>query len=76
VALRDRLAGTVSMSPAYETACREDDDNFDAFVSALVARAAVLGLTDPIPRGMRWRAMREGWIHLPAADSLPRLVTG
>jgi hypothetical protein len=45
----------------------------DALVSSLVARAIEQGLTDPIPRGMRWQAIREGWIHLPAADSLERL---
>jgi len=73
--LRDRLAGTVEMSGDYEAACIDDDDDFEAFVSALVARAAEVGRTEPIPRGMKWLAAREGWIHLPTADSLPLLGT-
>lgn len=73
--LRSRLGATLQMSAAYETACIEDDDDFDAFVSALVARAAQVGRTDPIPRGMRWQAMREGWIHLPLPDSAGQLAT-
>lgn len=74
-AVRDQLAGTVTMSPEHERACIEDDDDFDAFVCALVARAAQVGQTDPIPLGMRWLAMREGWIHLPTPDSLTELAT-
>lgn len=47
---------------------RCDDDDFDAFVCALVARAVVLGLTagpsdDELPV-----ARREGWIHLPTGS--------
>lgn len=53
----------------------DDDDDFDAFLSALIARAAQLGATDPVPRGMRWLAMREGWIHLPTPGSLTKLAT-
>lgn len=51
-----------------------DDHKFDALVSALVARAAALGLTDPPPPELVERAGREGWIHLPGADSLGRLA--
>jgi len=62
------------MSEDYAAVCVDDDDDFDAFVSALVARAAQLGLTDPVARGMRWQAFREGWIQLPTTGSIFRLA--
>jgi hypothetical protein len=40
-------------------------DAFDAFVSALVARAAALGLTELPPAQLAGLAALEGWIHLP-----------
>lgn len=55
------------------------DDKLDAFVSALVARAAAvnpqltLGPTDDPQREL---AREEGWIHVPQRDSLPLLVRG
>lgn len=52
------------------------DDQLDAFVCALTARAFALGLVDPIPPDATARATREGWIRLPLPDSLPRLVAG
>lgn len=72
--LVERLDGVLQISDAARNACIDDDDDLDALVSALIARAAQNGHTDPIPPGMRWAAMREGWIHLPASDSLQQLV--
>jgi hypothetical protein len=43
-------------------------------VAALVARAALLGLTDGPPTEDRPRAAREGWIHLPIRGSLGLLA--
>ncbi len=63
--LLDHLKGVVHVPEAYVERCVDDDDDFDAFISALVARAVELNLTDPISRGDAWLAMREGWIHLP-----------
>jgi len=54
--------------------CASVDDAFDALISALVARAALLGLTDPPPEELRARAAEEGWIHLPVRGSLPFLA--
>ena len=55
-------------------ACVEDADVLDALVSALVARATALGMTTA-PREAEMEAARvEGWIHVPSADSLGRLV--
>ena len=64
-ALRSRLEGQVEIADAAFDLCVSDDDDLDAFISALVARAVQVGRSAPIPPGMRWAAMREGWIHLP-----------
>jgi hypothetical protein len=74
--LMARLDGVVEVPSAVAARCVDDDDELDAFVCALIARAVEVGCTDPVPRGMRWVALREGWIHLPTADSLPRLADG
>jgi predicted nuclease with RNAse H fold len=54
-------------------AAREDDNLFDAFVAATVARCAALNLTSPIPSSLKRRARFEGWIAVPLADSLINL---
>ena len=44
-----------------------DDNGLDAFVCALVARAALAGLTGgPVSEQVEV-ARREGWIHVPTA---------
>ncbi len=68
-----RLDDTLALTAKQSECFVDDDDDFDALISALVARAAHVGQTDPIPRGMKWHALREGWIHLPTPGSLPRL---
>ncbi len=57
-------------------ACVATDHSFDAFVCALVARAAAIGQTRMPAEEQRETAAREGWIHLPATDSPARLATG
>lgn len=42
-------------------------DCLDALVSAMVARAYLLGNADPIPVEHQGGALTEGWIHLPTA---------
>jgi hypothetical protein len=54
--------------------CSTVDDAFDALVAALVARAALLGLTDVPPPDRHDQAAEEGWIHLPLRGSLPFLA--
>jgi hypothetical protein len=55
--------------------CAGSDDCLDALVCALLARAARLGLTvQPPDKDHQRRALSEGWIHLPLADSLRHLV--
>ncbi len=52
--------GAIALSHDVAKACEHDDDELDALVCALIARAVQIGLSDPIPRGMRWVAVREG----------------
>lgn len=52
----------------------EDDDLLDAFVSALVARAAAQGHTTAPGDDDRDVAATEGWIHLPTVP--PRALLG
>jgi len=54
--------------------CRESDDKFDAFVAALVTRAAATRRCEPIPDEDRAHAEKEGWIALPLSGSLARLA--
>ena len=56
--------------------CRSSDHAFDALISALVARAAALDLTDPPPADAAQAVRTKGWIHLPpAGSSLETLVS-
>jgi hypothetical protein len=55
--------------------CVDNDDALDAFLSALIARAAAVGATVWPQTARQWRAARaEGWIHLPREDSLLELA--
>lgn len=57
--------------------CVESDDCLDAFLCALIARAAAVGQTVWPKKKKEWKAARaEGWIHLPRAGSLPKLARG
>ena len=67
--LLDRIEeglGGIEMSAAQRRLASSDHNCFDALVSALVARAAALGLTQaPESEEEADRAVREGWIHVP-----------
>ena len=78
--VRGTLVGAMAARlPWLELAGHEDelvrsDDALDALVAALVARAVARGLTEgPGPADLE-AARREGWIHVPLAGSLDRLV--
>lgn len=71
-ARRALLASLLHDAPTVSIGTWEDDlvgsgDRFDAFVAALAARAAAVGLCVPPPAEHRDRARREGWIMLPTA---------
>jgi predicted RNase H-like nuclease len=72
--LEDFANGWLKLAPPVRGACVESDDALDAFVSALVARAAARRITEPAPNGLTSQAQREGWIHLPRANSLGELA--
>jgi len=70
------FAGRWLVLGEFEDKCRASDDALDAVVAALVARASATdGLVDPIPDGQRGAELREGWIALPAPDSLDVLAS-
>lgn len=70
-----RMTATwIDITRQQRSACVDDDNVFDALICALTARAADLGLCDPIPAQHAEAARLEGWIALPATGSLSRLV--
>jgi hypothetical protein len=73
-ALGRRTRGWLDLDAATRRLCGASDDALDALVAALVARAAALGLCESPPPEHAERAAREGWVALPAADALDRLV--
>jgi len=76
----DGLAQTgdrwLSIPDGVRVACIASDDRLDALVAGLVAYAAATGRTGRPPSQLLPAARREGWIHLPAADSLADLGSG
>jgi predicted nuclease with RNAse H fold len=54
--------------------CLSSDDGLDALIAALVARAAAVGLVEPIQPEDRASAAREGWIAAPSPGSLRLLA--
>ena len=73
--LADQSAGWLSFPESERTACEKSDDAFDALIAALIARAASVGMVDPIPEEDRAAALREGWIALPLEGSFGELGT-
>jgi predicted nuclease with RNAse H fold len=61
------------MAESHLDRCRSSDDALDALIAALAARAAALGLIEPIPTGDQAAATREGWIAVPTEGSLALL---
>lgn len=70
--LTRELADVVAMPAWLQEACekRGGDHLIDALVCALIARAADLNRLEPIPSEALSRATQEGWIRLPAAQSI------
>ncbi len=69
-----RAAPWLEIAPPQRRACIESDHCLDALICALVARAAQRDLTLPPPAVLEPEARAEGWIHLPAPDSLQSLI--
>ncbi len=64
----------LALSAATLESCRNSDDAFDALVAALVARAAWANLCESVPDDKHEQIAREGWIAVPRAGTLSRLV--
>ncbi|MBE2315467.1 DUF429 domain-containing protein [Solirubrobacter sp. CPCC 204708] len=71
--LLEPLLEVAPLSAAQIEACLAFDDNLDAVVCALVARAAAVDETVPPPPELARLAEVEGWIQLPRPGSLCRL---
>lgn len=69
-ALEEAGGDWLSLTDDVRDACLQSDDAFDSFLCGLVARAAATDRTLLPPRDERATAEREGWIHLPAPDSI------
>jgi predicted nuclease with RNAse H fold len=74
-ALEEAGGGWLVLTEDVRDVCLQDDDAFDSFICGLVARAAATNRTLLPLRDQRTTAAREGWIHLPAPDSIDRLGT-
>jgi predicted nuclease with RNAse H fold len=75
-AVRARLVDALGVDGADRDALARSDHALDALLSAMVARAAALGLTEPPPDDLDPAVIaREGWIHLPRVGSLSALRT-
>jgi hypothetical protein len=70
-----RANGWLTMHEKWRTACTSGDNEFDAFIAAMVARASAVGLAEPLPLKCVSRVSTEGWIALPVAGSLEKLAS-
>jgi predicted nuclease with RNAse H fold len=64
----------IDAGPKLRGAWEASDHELDAFIAALVARAASVELTALPSRKQESAAMQEGWIHVPASDSWDQLA--
>jgi len=70
-----RVSHWLQFSVEDEALLIQNRDAFDALIACLVSRAAAVGLVLPIPKDKIKDATCEGWIALPAKDSLSQLVS-
>lgn len=68
------LDGSVSVDQTTQAAWGRSDDELDAFVCSIIARAIEVGRTQPIPEALQARARQEGWIHLPLDEPLTAAI--
>jgi hypothetical protein len=71
----EEKAPWLGWAPNAREVCARNDDALDAMLSALVARAAALGLTKLPEPDQQELAKVEGWTHLPFKGSLPQLAS-
>ncbi|MBI5511452.1 MAG: DUF429 domain-containing protein [Deltaproteobacteria bacterium] len=66
--------GWVHWVPHARERCASTDHALDAFICALVARAAQLGFVEAVPSEHAAAARAEGWIAVPHREALQSLV--
>jgi hypothetical protein len=71
---REATSRWLRLSATQWELCVLGDDAFDAVIAAIAARAAAVGLCDPVPEEKLPLAKVEGWIALPLRDSLSRVA--
>jgi predicted nuclease with RNAse H fold len=71
--VREKTASWLTIGRPGIDLCRSSDDALDALIAALAARAAAVGLAEPVPPDLRTAAIREGWISIPQPGSLDQL---
>jgi hypothetical protein len=69
-AITDATSQWLALDAEERALLAASDHLLDALVSALVARAAAVGLTVSIPEEAYEAAATEGWIHLPRRQAL------
>jgi hypothetical protein len=68
-----RTSSWLQIDQEFLDRCVSNDNLFDALIAALVSRAALVGLVEPIPVDLREAALKEGWIVIPLEGSLSQL---
>jgi predicted RNase H-like nuclease len=71
--LRAEIPWPIADESIWES-IRQDDNQFDALICALIARAVAQGLCEEIPDEYQDIARIEGWIHLPLKGSVQGLL--
>jgi hypothetical protein len=66
VAIERKLRGAITIDDSHRAGLVDNDDLLDAFVAALVTRAAGVGHTVAPRPDQRALAEQEGWIHVPS----------
>jgi Protein of unknown function (DUF429) len=68
-----RTGEWLTIPAEHRELCCHSADILDAVIAALVARASAMSLCEAIPPDKETEAAKEGWIAIPARDSLDKL---
>lgn len=73
-AVRGKCCQWLKIGDEMSARCAKTRHALDALIAAMVARAAAVGLCEPIPASYVESAQSEGWIALPLPGSLELLA--
>ena len=71
----DETSSWLSLSKEHRELCDSNDNVFDSVIAALVSRASLVKLIEPIPLNLQEAAKREGWIAIPREGTLSQLAS-